>query len=335
MMTNWQELHADHFEGVPTLVTGGAGFIGSHLCEGLVKLGARVMALDDLSAGKRENLESLSHIGPGNLEFVEGSILDETALGRAMQGRRFVFHQGALPSVPLSIQAPRRFHEVNVTGTQIVLDTAVKCGVQRVMFAASSSAYGDSKTLPKLETMTPLPKSPYAANKLAGEHLMRAYASCFDLDTAVLRYFNIFGPRQNANSEYSGVIALFAKILINDGRPMIHGDGDQSRDFTFIDNVVHANLLAARCTKPLGGEVVNVACGRAVTINELATKMARALDKRQKVEHGPPRAGDVKHSLADLTRVRALIDYQPIVDFERGLEQTMDWYSSVMVGPSR
>jgi UDP-glucose 4-epimerase len=226
---------------------------------------------------------------------------------------------------------PMRYHEINTTGTANVLESARQARVQRVIFAASSSAYGDSETLPKIETMPVRAKSPYAANKVAGEALMRAYAGCYELDTAALRYFNIFGPRQNANSAYAAVIAGFAKALLAGKRPTIYGDGEQSRDFTFVDNAVHANLLAARCEKRIGGEVMNIACGRRVTVNELATKMAQVLGRPDlNAEHAPERKGDVKHSLADLTKAKDAIGYTPIVDIDRGLDVTCQWYRQTM-----
>ena len=330
-MTDWTSLHGDSFAGSRAMVTGAGGFIGSHIAEALVKLGAQVIALDDLSGGERDNVDVAAASSPGSVEFVEASVLDESVVRHAMDGCRYVFHQAALPSVPRSIEIPRQFHEVNVTGTQALLDLAVETGVERVMFAASSSAYGDSETLPKIETMPALPKSPYAANKLAGEHLMRAYASCFDIDTASLRYFNIFGPRQNANSVYSGVIAIFAKMLLAGQAPTIYGDGEQSRDFTFVDNAVHANLLAAASTTPIDGEVINVACGVRITVNELVATMTRLMDRSdiQPVRR-PDRAGDVKHSLADLARASNLLGYTPIVDFATGMDATVAWYRQAL-----
>ncbi len=328
-LTDWRVLHGGHFEGARVLVTGGAGFIGSHLCDALVCLGAQVVALDDLSGGDRKNVADAA--GAGALELVTASILDEAAVKDAMKGCQYVLHQAALPSVPRSIEMPRRFHDVNVTGSQIILDTAVDQKVGRLVFAASSSAYGDTPSLPKVETMVPLPKSPYAANKLAGENLMHAYASCYPIDTAALRYFNVFGPRQNANSVYSGVIAAFARALHTGEPPTIHGDGTQTRDFTFVDNAVQANLLAARHDGRIGGQAINVACGEAVSISELARQMADAMNKPDlRGRHGPPRAGDVTHSLADLQRARSVLGYEPIVDFESGLRATVQWYEGTL-----
>lgn len=322
---DWKSLHGDHFRGVRALVTGGAGFIGSHLSEALCKLGAQVVVIDDLSGGSRENLKSF-----GPVEFHEGTILDCDLLAACTRGCKFVFHQAALGSVPRSVEHPRRYNDVNTTGTLNVLEAAREAKAERVMFAASSSAYG-TNPVPWIETMAPLPKSPYAANKLAGEGLLRAYASSYPLDTVSLRYFNIFGPRQNANSAYAAVIAAFASALLKGRRPTIYGDGIQSRDFTFVANAIHANLLAAAKTKPLAGEVINVGCADQISVNELASAMAAALGRPElKPVYEPPRAGDILHSFADLKRARELLGYQPIVNFQPGLEQTLAWYKSVI-----
>lgn len=332
-ITNWKSLHGSSFAGVRTLVTGGAGFIGSHLTEALIELGAHVTVLDDLSGGDVSNFDSYRQQAGNRLVFLHDSILNLDALRQCMKGCAYVFHQAALGSVPRSIEQPVRYHEVNTTGTLNVLETARQAGVKRVMFAASSSAYGDSEVLPKVETMPVLAKSPYGANKAGCEALMSAYAGSMGLDTASLRYFNIYGPRQNANSAYAAVIAAFAKALLGDKAPMIFGDGEQSRDFTYVDNAVHANLLAARSTQPIAGRVLNVATARRISVNELATAMARLMDRPHlRAIHGPERAGDVKHSLADLTRIREVLGYEPVVDFETGLAQTVAWYQSAMAG---
>ena len=244
-IVDWRRHFADQFRRQVVLVTGGAGFIGSHLTEALLELGAEVRVLDDLSGGDARNLEPFSGAAGDRLRFVEGSILDRPVLEACLAGCRWVFHQAALGSVPRSVEQPEHYVQVNVTGTVQVLEAARRAGVERVLFAASSSAYGDSPTLPKVETMPVRARSPYAASKAAGEALMSAYAACYPLDTASLRYFNIFGPRQNANSAYAAVIAAFAASLFAGQRPVIFGDGEQSRDFTFVDNAVHANLLAA------------------------------------------------------------------------------------------
>jgi nucleoside-diphosphate-sugar epimerase len=331
-MTPWRQLHGSSFENTTSLVTGGAGFIGSHISEALIALGGRVIVLDDLSGGEEANLDTFRPADAARLRFVKGSILDTDLLRQVTAGCRFVFHQAALGSVPRSVEQPVRYTQVNILGTQNVLEAAREARVQRVMFAASSSAYGDSETLPKIESMPVLPKSPYAATKVADEALMRAYSDSYGLDTACLRYFNIFGPRQNANSAYAAVIAAFAKALIEqDAAPTIHGDGEQSRDFTFVHNAVHANLLAARSAKPIGGQVINVACGTRVTVNQLCTLMMQMLGKPHlKPQYVPTRAGDVKHSLADLAVARHVLGYQPIVDFETGLRPTVAWYQQDM-----
>src|SRR4051812_1588241 len=234
---DWRRLHGDYFQGARVLITGGAGFIGSHLAESLAALGASVVVLDDLSGGSCENLESF-----GPVEFIEGSITDPSTLAGCVRGSQYVFHLAAMGSVPRSVEEPRLYHDVNTTGTLNVLEAARAAGVKRVVFAASSSAYGENP-VPWMETMPPLPRSPYAATKVAGEALLSAYSANYGPDTASLRYFNIFGPRQNANSAYAAVIAAFAKALRAGQRPVIYGDGEQSRDFTFVANVVHANLL--------------------------------------------------------------------------------------------
>jgi UDP-glucose 4-epimerase len=308
------------------LVTGGAGFIGSHICQALSILGAQVTALDDLVGGDPKNIADFP-----NVRFVKGSILDQNAVDETMAGCDYVFHQAALGSVPGSVARPREYFNVNATGTLNVLEAARSLNVKRVMFAASSSAYGDSEELPKRETMPVLPKSPYAAHKVTDEALMRAYADSYGIDTASLRYFNIFGPRQNANSAYAAVIAAFAKAVVAGRAPVIYGDGEQSRDFTYVDNVVHANLLAARAETPLSGEVINVACGKRITVNHLAELVTKILNRPDlSAVHEPERTGDVKHSLADLTKARKVLGYEPVVDFAQGLEVTLKWYDSVL-----
>lgn len=324
-LTDWEQLHGDHFKGVKALVTGGAGFIGSHLCEALSVLGATVTVIDDLSGGDAANIAPFERVS-----FVQASILDQAAVAKCVAGCRYVFHLAALGSVPRSVEQPRLYNEVNTTGTLNVLEAARSAGVQRVMFAASSSAYGENP-VPWVETMPVLPRSPYAANKVACEALMRAYSASYGLDTACTRYFNIFGPRQNANSAYAAVIAAFAKAMLKGERPVIFGDGEQSRDFTFVHNAVHANLLAARSTKPIAGEVLNVGCGTRISVNELARVMAKAMGRPDLTPiHKPDRAGDIKHSFADLVRTSATLGYKPIIGFEKGLGVTMQWYQEVL-----
>ena len=324
-LTDWRELHGSSFEGAKVLITGGAGFIGSHLSEALCVLGAKVSVIDDLSGGDTGNFN-----GFGPVDFVKASILDMPTLSKCVAGCHYVFHLAALGSVPRSVELPRLYSEVNTGGTLNVLEAAQAAGVRRVMFAASSSAYGENP-VPWIETMPVLPKSPYAATKVAGEALLRAYSASYGLDTCSTRYFNIFGPRQNANSAYAAVIAAFAKAMIHGQRPLIFGDGTQSRDFTFVHNAVHANLLAARCDKEIAGEVLNVGCGTRISVTELAEVMAKAMGRPDlSCIYEPERAGDIKHSFADLQKTSATIGYEPIVGFEAGLAITMDWYKTVI-----
>ncbi|MGH7178437.1 MAG: NAD-dependent epimerase/dehydratase family protein [Tepidisphaeraceae bacterium] len=323
--TDWKELHGNAFEGARCLVTGGAGFIGSHVVEALTALGAKLIVLDNLVGGSRQNIATFG------AELVVGSILDEGALSQAADGCEFVFHLAALGSVPHSVEKPIEYHEVDATGTVRVLEAARRAGAARVVYSASSAAYGDSQELPKRESMPTAPKSPYAAAKLAGEAYVSAYAGCYNLDTVSLRYFNIFGPRQNANSAYAAVIAAFAKAILSGNPPTIFGDGKHSRDFTFVHNAVHANLLAARCDKPLRGTVFNVACGERIDLNTLAPMMCELLGRADlKPVYAPERAGDVKHSQADLAKIREAMRYQPIVHFRQGLKSTVEWYRSVL-----
>jgi nucleoside-diphosphate-sugar epimerase len=323
-LTDWRSLHGSSFQNIPVLVTGGAGFIGSHLALALVSLGAKVTVLDDLS-NSIPNAQST--IAPA--ELVTGSILNEELLGRCAKDKKFIFHLAALGSVPRSLEQPRLYHEVNATGTLNVLEAGRAAKVRRVMFSASSSAYGDSPVLPKVETFPARPMSPYAASKAAGEMLCAAYSASFGLDTACLRYFNIFGPRQRADSAYAAVMAAFASALLSGRAPVIYGDGLQSRDFTYVDNAVHANLLAARCDKPLNGQPINIACGKSLTVKELAERMARELGRSDLAAvHKPARVGDVPHSLADLTLAEKLLNYHPVIALEPGLKATLDWYSA-------
>jgi nucleoside-diphosphate-sugar epimerase len=323
-MTDWTPHHGSDFRGVKVLVTGAAGFIGSHLTEALVWLGARVVALDDLSGGDWANLRGFD----AGVETITASILDTAALDRAAAGCRWVFHLAALGSVPRSIEQPDRYCQVNDLGTINVLQAARRASVQRVMFSASSSAYGDPPVDgAKVETMPTLPRSPYASTKVAGESALRAWYHSYNLDSVSLRYFNIFGPRQNANSAYAAVIAAFAKAMIAGGPGTIFGDGSQSRDFTFVANAVHANLLAARAAGPLAGQIINVATGRRVSVLHLHDQMAEIFGRPDwKPILKPVRAGDVLHSLADIDKARKLLGYCPLVDFEDGLRRTVDWY---------
>lgn len=300
-------------------MTGGAGFIGSHLVDALCALGAEVVALDDLSNGRRANLAGAG----ARARFVEGSIASQAALDDALAGADTVFHLAAKGSVPQSIEAPREYHEVNVGGTLGVLEACRRLGVRRVVYSASSSAYGDQPGLPKVESMVPDPRSPYAYSKLACEHLMRAWSRCYGLETVSLRYFNIFGPRQRHDSPYAAVVPMFAERIRAGARPVIYGDGLQTRDFTHVANAVHANLLAGARTGALGGEMVNVACGESFTLLELAERIGALLGVRADPEFRPMRTGDVMHSRASIDAARALLGYEVIVPFDQGLAQAV------------
>ena len=303
------------------LVTGGAGFIGSHLAEALVKRGHRVRVLDDFFSGHRENLASVKR----DVEILRGDCADQRAAQRAVKGIEVIFHEGAIPSVARSVADPLRSRRANGTATLTMLLAARDGGTRRFIYASSSSVYGDTPTLPKRETMTPNPLSPYAAEKLAGEHYLRMFHRLFGLETLSLRYFNIFGPRQDPTSPYSGVISRFATALIAGETPVIFGDGRQSRDFTYVGNVVDANLRALTARK-LEGESVNIATGRRITLRALLAQMARTLGRSARPRFEPARAGDVRHSLADVSRARRLLGYRPRFGLDEGLEKTMAWY---------
>jgi UDP-glucose 4-epimerase len=314
------------FQGARVLITGGAGFIGSHLARRLAALGAHVRVLDDLSGGHARNLEG--EPTPGTIELHQASILDPADLARAVAGCRFVFHQAAMVSVPQSVEQPARCMEVNVVGTERVLAAARQAGVQRVMFAASAAAYGNAPSLPSKETDLPDCWSPYAVSKVTGEMLLQTYSRCYALSTISLRYFNIFGPRQDPKSPYAAVISAFADALIAGRTPRVLGDGEQTRDFTPIENVVHANLLAASSEKPLMGEVVNIGCGGRIRLLDVLSTMGRVLGVCVAPEFGPPRAGDVRHSSADIGRAKALLGYEPVMPFEEGIRRTLEWARS-------
>jgi UDP-glucose 4-epimerase len=301
------------------LVTGGSGFIGSHLVEALLGEGLAVRVVDNLSTGRRDNL---AHLG-GSYEWMEGDLADFDVAARATEGVDYVFHQAAIPSVPRSVREPLPSHASGPTATLNVLEAARQAGVRRVMFAASSSAYGDTEELPKHEEMIPRPLSPYAAGKLAGEHYVRVYAQTMGLDGVSLRYFNIFGPRQDPSSPYSGVISLFVRAMREGRRPTLFGDGRQTRDFTYIANAVRANLLAMRSPRPLGGDVLNVGTGRRISLLDLVSALNEILGTRLEPEFQPPRAGDVRDSLASLDRIKAALGYEPLIDFAEGLRRTV------------
>ncbi len=303
------------------LVTGGAGFIGGHLAEALVRRGHRVRVLDNLSSGRRINLREVA----GDVELVRGDCADSAVARRAVKGIAVVYHQAAVPSVTRSVEDPERSHRANATATLNLLVAARDAGVRRVIYAGSSSVYGDAGAGPKRESQAPRPLSPYAVAKLMGEHYLRVFAELYGLETLTLRYFNVFGPRQDASSAYSGVISLFITALLVGRTPLIYGDGLQSRDFTYVDNVVDGNLRALDAAG-LRGQAVNLATGRRVTLRQLLRAVARELGLRVEAEHHAPRAGDVRHSLADVSQARKLLGYRPLVDFEEGLSRTIAWY---------
>lgn len=300
------------------LITGGAGFIGSSIAEALLTAGERVRVLDDFSSGRRENLASL----PGAVELIEGTIANPATVARAMEGVQVVFHEAAIPSVTRSVEDPPASMLAGVQGTTHVLDEARRARVKRVVFAASSAAYGESPALPKVETMPPDPLSPYAASKLAGEHLMRIFAQLYGLETVCLRYFNVFGPRQDPKSEYAAVVPRFITAAIRKERAIVFGDGEQTRDFCHIDNAVRANLLAAGSPKRLRGEVVNIACGERTSLNQLLGAIAELSGTRVEPDYRPARAGDIRDSLADIRAARELLGYEPLVGVREGLART-------------
>jgi nucleoside-diphosphate-sugar epimerase len=302
------------------LVTGAAGFIGSNIVEELVRRGERVRALDNLSTGKRSNIEPFL----GNIDFVEGDITDSSVVAEAMQGVDYVLHQAALPSVPRSVADPLVSHEINATGTLKVLLAARDAGVKRLVFASSSSVYGDSPTMPKHEGMPTQPRSPYAVNKLAGEEYTRIFASLYGLPTVALRYFNVFGPRQDPHSAYAAVIPAFVAAMLENRQPTIYGDGTQTRDFTYVSNVVHANLLACESSSA-DGMALNVACGESFSLLDLVKHINRLLGTNIEPLFEPERKGDVKHSLAAIDQARERLGYAPQVSFEEGLARTVSY----------
>lgn len=305
------------------LVTGGAGFIGSHIVRALLAKGRRVRVLDDLSTGKRGNLDEVA----AEIEFIEGDIRDVTAVERAVRGVDAVFHLAARASVPRSVKEPRAAHEVNVTGTLNLLIAARDAGVRRFVYSASSSAYGDTPVMPKAVEMCPVPLSPYAVSKLAAEHYCAVWSHVYGLQTISLRYFNVFGPRQDPHGPYAAVIPAFVSRMLHGQAPVIFGDGEQSRDFCFIENVVQANLLAAEVGE-IRGEVVNVACGERTTLNEIVADLNKLLGTSLPPVYEPPRAGDVKHSLADISTTRKVLGYEPRVMFPDGLRRSIEWYKA-------
>lgn len=307
------------------LVTGGAGFIGSHIATALVERGDQVVVLDNLSTGSKENL---AHLGD-RVTLIEGDLLDRKLLEQALGGVEVVYHQAALASVPRSVDKPLDTNAACVTGTVNLLDAARLSGVRRVIYAGSSSAYGDQPSMSKRETDLPLPLSPYAAAKLAGEFYCQAFHSTYGLETVTIRYFNVFGPRQDPNSEYSAVIPIFVTKMVKGERPTIYGDGRQSRDFTYIDNVVQGNLAAAEADQAVG-KSINVACGQQFTLLQLVQAINDVLGTNIEPIFADARAGDVRESLADISLARAVLNYEPEVSFDEGLRRSIDYYLSLV-----
>ena len=308
------------------LVTGGAGFIGSHIVDALLEQDHQVRVLDNLATGKKENL---AHV-QGRIEFLEGDIRDRQTCGAACAGADFVLHQAALGSVPRSLADPLTSHEVNVTGTLNMLHAAHEAGVKRFVYASSSSVYGDHPVLPKVEENIGEPLSPYAATKAADEMYARVFGRCYGLETVGLRYFNVFGPRQDPFSAYAAVIPLFVKALLHDEAPTINGDGEQTRDFTYVANAVEANLRASTAPVEAVGEVFNVACGSRASLNQLYATLQRLLERDIAPIYGPPRPGDVRDSLANIDKAKRLLGYSGSIQLEEGLRRALDWYRETL-----
>ena len=302
-------------------MTGGAGFIGSNICTKLVSQGCFVRVIDNLLTGKKSNLADVIN----RIEFIEADMGDEKIARSAMKDIDVVLHQGALPSVPRSVDDPAATDKHCVDATFMLLLAARDAGIKRFVYASSSSAYGDTPTLPKVETMSPDPLSPYAAAKLVGEYYAKVFYNVFGLETVSLRYFNVFGPHQDPTSQYAAAIPAFVTAILKDNPPTVFGDGLQSRDFTYVDNVVEANLLAAKA-KRTAGEVLNIACGQAITVNEIIDIINELTGKNIKPIYTDPRPGDVKHSLADITLAEKTISYKPTLLFKQGLQLAIDWY---------
>lgn len=305
------------------LVTGGAGFIGSNIVEELIKRGYNVRVLDNFATGKRENL----HPFEKDIEIIEGDIRSYHTVNQAMKGIDVVLHQAALPSVPRSINDPLTTNDVNVGGTLNILDAAKDHQVKRIVFASSSSVYGDNPELPKEESMMPNPLSPYAVSKLAAEKYCRVFGKLYNIETVVLRYFNVFGPRQDPDSQYSAVIPKFIKAMMNDKQPVIYGDGTQSRDFTYVSNVVEGNILAAT-SEIESGLIINCACHGQVTLNELVNELNVLLEKNISPIYGERKPGDIKHSFANIDLISKKLNYKPLVDFRKGLRRVVEYYAS-------
>ncbi|MDZ7859910.1 MAG: SDR family oxidoreductase [Candidatus Krumholzibacteriota bacterium] len=308
------------------LVTGGAGFIGSNIVEELVNLEEEVTVLDNLSTGYKKNIEPFL----GNITFIQGDIRDIETVKKCFKDVDYVLHQAAMASVPRSIDDPILVNDVNINGTLNILEEARKAKVKCLVYAASSSAYGDSDVSPKREDLIPSPLSPYAVSKLVGEYYCSVYSSIFGLPTVSLRYFNVFGPRQDPNSQYAAVVPIFISKLLNNKKPEIFGDGNQSRDFTYVKNVVTANILASKSAETASGEMVNIACGDKYTVNDLFRNISNYIGSDIEPVYSPPRAGDVKHSLADISKARNIINYSVEKSFEESIKKTVDWYKRKM-----
>ncbi len=311
------------------LVTGGAGFIGSNTVDELVHRGHSVVVLDDLSSGKEDNLTEVRN----KITLIKGSITDMEVVRKAMHDAEYVLHLAARTSVPRSVKDPIETNKINIDGTLNVLVAARDVKVKRVVFAASSSAYGETLTLPKLETMQPQPLSPYGVTKYAGELYAQTFGRCYGLETVSLRYFNIFGPRQDPSSPYSGVLAKFCTAFLEEAQPVVFGDGEQTRDFTFVDNAVQANLLA--CEAPnVTGKVFNVGCGGRISLNEVLRALQKITGKTLEAKYDPPREGDIRDSQADISQAREFLGYEPLVGFEEGLALTFEWYRTTQAKPA-
>jgi len=309
--------------GSRVLITGGAGFIGSNLADRLVQDGFNVRILDDLSTGNEKYLSAIRN----DVELLTGDIRDQKITKRAMKGVEVVFHQAAARSVLRSVEDPEGTNSINVNGTLNVLQAAREAGVRRLVYASTSSVYGDNPELPKREDMLPMPRSPYAVGKLAAEHYCQVYSHLYGLETVSLRYFNVFGQRQDPNSQYSAVIPLFVAALLRKERPVIHGDGSQSRDFTHIDNVVEANVRAMESARG-SGQAFNIACGEQLRIDDLARKLMGFLEVEVELDYTETRAGDVRHTLADISKAKELLGYEPVINTEEGLRRAAAWYVS-------
>lgn len=305
------------------LVTGGAGFIGSHTVDELVRRGHSVVVLDDLTSGKEENLAEIRN----KITFIKGTITDIEVVRKAMHEAEYVLHLAARTSVPRSVKDPIETNKINIDGTLNVLVAAKELKVKRVVFAASSSAYGETPTLPKVETMQPQPISPYGVTKYVGELYGQTFGRCYGLENVALRYFNIFGPRQDPSSPYSGVLAKFCTAFLEGAQPVVFGDGEQTRDFTYVENAVQANLLA--CEAPnVSGKVFNVGCGGRISLNDVLRALGKITGKTREAKYDPPRDGDIRDSQADITQARDFLGYDPQIGFEDGLARTFAWYRS-------